>query len=63
MTNERKPHRLFNMLMDSNPAEEDVEELFADLQYVFSNPFDPAIEEAVTNRQAMYIDNPDQLMN
>jgi hypothetical protein len=51
------------MLMDSNPAEEDVEELFADLQYVFSNPFDPAIEDAVTNRQAMYIDSPDQLMN
>lgn len=63
MSTERTPHKLFQQLMAASPAEEDVEELFADLQYIFDNPFDTAIEEAVTQRKCSYIDQPDQLMN
>jgi hypothetical protein len=53
-------HKLFNMLMASEPEEDEVEELFQDLQYIFSNPFDKAIEDAVKIRQCAYIEMPDQ---
>jgi hypothetical protein len=54
-------HKLFNMLMATNPDEDEVEELYKDLGYIFTNPFDSAIEEAVTTRQAVYIEIQDQM--
>lgn len=57
------PHKLFNQLMASNPDEDEVEELYNDLKAMFAGPFDDAIEDAVANRQCVYIELPEQLLS
>lgn len=49
-------HKLINQLSAANAAEEDIEELFQDLKFVYENPFDAAIEEAVNKRGCAYVE-------
>jgi hypothetical protein len=49
-------HKLINQLSAANAAEEDIEELFQDLKFVYENPFDAAIEEAVNARGCVYVE-------
>lgn len=49
-------HKLINQLSAANVAEEDIEELFQDLKFVYENPFDAAIKEAVDTRGCAYVE-------
>lgn len=60
---ERTPHKLFSLLIASNPADEDVADLYQDLKYIFETDFDSAIQEAVTVRGCTYLEMPAQLPN
>lgn len=48
--------KLFDQLTAANVTDEEIEELYHDLQFVFENPFDNAINEAITLRQCAYIE-------
>lgn len=48
--------RLFDQLIDMGATDEEVEELYKELQFVFENPFDGAINEAIALRQCAYIE-------
>ena len=48
--------KLFDQLTAANVTEDEIEELFNDLQFIFSNPFDNAINEAITIRKCSYIE-------
>jgi hypothetical protein len=63
MSNERTPHKLMGQLMAANCSEEDIAELYEDLGYIFANPFDNKISEAVEFRGATYVEIADQLPN
>jgi hypothetical protein len=57
-------HRLFKMLSCATEVtESEVEELYNDLKFVFENPFDSLIEEAVHQRNCAYIELADPLPN
>ena len=56
-------HRLFNQLMAADASEEEVEELYNDLKFIFENPFDKAIEVALMNHGATYIEQNNQRLN
>ena len=62
MMNDTAPkHRLFNLLMSTlDVTESEIEELFSDLKFVFENPFDSLVEEAVTIRKCTYIEFAEQ---
>lgn len=49
-------HKLINQLSSANAAEEEIEELFQDLKFIYENPFDQAIEEAVNKRGCAYVE-------
>jgi hypothetical protein len=63
MTIERTPHKLMGQLMAANVSEEEIAELYEDLGYIFANPFDTSINEAITTRGATYVEIADQLPN
>jgi hypothetical protein len=56
-------HRLFNQLMAADASEEEVEELYNDLKFIFENPFDRAIEVALTQHGSTYIEQNNQRLN
>jgi hypothetical protein len=43
-------------------TESEIEELYSDLKFVFDNPFDALIEEAVVQRKCTYIELTDQML-
>jgi hypothetical protein len=49
--------------MAADVSEVEIAELFEDLKYVFDNPFDPLINEAVTLRGCTYIETSEQRPN
>ena len=49
-------HKLFDQLTAANVSDEEIEELYMDLRFVFENPFDVAINEAIHQRGAAYIE-------
>jgi len=49
-------HKLFHQLTEANVSDEEIEELYVDLRFVFENPFDEAINEAIHQRGAAYIE-------
>ncbi len=49
-------HKLFDQLTEANVSDDDIEELYHDLQFVFESPFDAAIEDAMHRRGAIYIE-------
>lgn len=49
-------HKLFDQLTAANVTNEEIEELYRDLQFVFENPFDEAINEAISVRKCAYIE-------
>ena len=49
-------HKLFDQLTEANVANEEIEELYEDLRFIFENPFDAAINDAIHNRGALYIE-------
>lgn len=55
-------HKLYNYLMEANASQEEIEELYTDLKYVFDNPFDPLINAAM-ERGCTYIDTQSQSLN
>ena len=56
-------HRLMKQLtMSADVTEEEIEELFYDLKYIFENSFDAPIESAI-KRGCAYIEQIDQLPN
>ena len=48
-------HKLFDQLTQANATDEEIEELYRDLQFVFDNPFDTEITLAL-NRNCAYIE-------
>lgn len=49
-------HKLFDQLTEANVANEEIEELYEDLRFIFESPFDAAINDAIRNRGALYIE-------
>jgi len=49
-------HRLFDQLSAANASDDEIEELYNDLKFVFDNPFDDAINDAIKTRQCSYVD-------
>ena len=49
-------HKLFDQLTAADVADEEIEELYHDLRFIFENPFDTAINEATSKRGASYIE-------
>ena len=56
-------HRLFDQLSAANASDDEIEELYNDLKFVFDNPFDDAINEAIKVRQCSYIEQPQPVAN
>jgi len=56
-------HKLINQLTAANVPEEEIMELFVDLQFIYDNPFDEAIEEAITVRRCAYVEIPQAVAN
>ena len=57
-------HKLINQLSAApNVTEEEILELYQDLQFIYDNPFDAAVEEAVTVRKCAYVEISQQLPN
>ena len=52
-------HKLMGQLTASDATPDEIEELYVDLQYVFSNPFDDKIADAM-ERGCTYIEVQDQ---
>ena len=57
------PHKLMGQLMSANVSEVEIAELFEDLKYIFDNPFDCAINEAITLRGSTYVEVGNNLPN
>ena len=49
-------HKLINQLTASNASEDEIVELYVDLQFIYDNPFDEAIEDAITVRRCAYVE-------
>jgi hypothetical protein len=60
---DRTPHKLMGQLMAAEVSEDEIAELFEDLRYIFDNPFDTLINEAVTLRGCTYIETSEQRPN
>lgn len=56
-------HKLINQLTAANADEDEIMELYTDLQFIYDNPFDTAIEEAVTVRKCAYVEITQNLPN
>lgn len=57
-------HKLFQYLMEADVSEEEIEELYFDLKFIFENSFDKLINEA-QERGSTYIavEDKNNLMN
>lgn len=60
---DRSTHKLFDEMLALNPTDEDIKNLYADLNHVFGSTFDEKINEAILNRGAVYIELPQILPN
>ena len=49
-------HKLMNQLTAANVSDDEIFELYVDLQFLYDNPFDKAIEDAITIRRCAYIE-------
>lgn len=49
-------HKLFNQLTDANVDDDEIEELYQDLRFIFDDPFDVVISEAIKQRGVVYIE-------
>jgi len=58
-----KKHKLFNQLASANVSDDEIAELYQDLKFVFENPFDQLIKEAITLRGATYVEQSQQFLN
>jgi len=56
-------HKLFDQLTEADVSDDEIEELYHDLQFVFENPFDALIEEAVHRRGAVYVEQNQPFMH
>jgi len=56
-------HKLFEQLTASNVTDEEIEDLYNDLKFVFDSPFDNAIDEAIKVRKCAYIEQAVPLMH
>jgi len=56
-------HKLMNQLTAANASDDEIMELYVDLQFIYDNPFDEAIEEAITVRRCAYIEIPQVVAN
>lgn len=56
-------HKLINQLSAADVPEDEIMELYQDLQFIYDNPFDDAIEEAVTMRRCAYVEIPQPFAN
>lgn len=56
-------HKLFNELTAANVTDEEIEDLYNDLKFVFDSPFDTAIDEAIKVRKCAYIEQARPLMH
>lgn len=56
-------HRLINQLTASDATEDEIKELYEDLRYIFENPFDCSINEAISQRGCAYIEQTQLLAN
>jgi len=53
-------HKLMGQLNASDATPDEIEELYQDLRFIFDNPFDSLISEAM-ERGCVYIDEPNPL--
>jgi hypothetical protein len=56
-------HKLMGQLMAANVSEEEIQELYEDLCYIFDNPFDGDINDAIQNRQCTYVEHNQDILN
>jgi hypothetical protein len=64
MSNAQRKIRLINQITSSpDVSEEEIEELFQDLTFIFNNPFDEQIDIAISTRGAAYIEQHQALPN
>ena len=56
-------HKLFDQLMAAKASDEEIAELYADLQDIFASTFDELINEAVNERGCVYMEIPQQHAN
>ena len=56
-------HKLFEQLTAANVTDEEIEDLYKDLQFVFDSPFDNAIDEAINVRKCAYVEQAHPLMH
>ena len=49
-------HKLFNQLTDANVDDDEIEELYQDLRFIFDDPFDVVINDAIKQRGVVYIE-------
>lgn len=49
-------HKLINQIADANVDEAEIEELYQDLLFIYDNPFDDAVTEAVNVRKCAYVE-------
>jgi len=54
-------HKLIQQLSAANVSEEEIMELYQDLQFIYDNPFDAEIEKAITIRKCSYVEVPQEL--
>ena len=48
-------HRLLNQLTASNCTDEEIKELYEDLQFIYDNPFDQIVNDAI-QRGCAYVE-------
>jgi len=48
-------HRLLNQLTASNCTDEEIKELYEDLQFIYDNPFDKIVNDAI-RRGCAYVE-------
>lgn len=48
-------HRLLNQLTASNCTDEEIKELYEDLQFIYDNPFDKTVNDAIA-RGCAYVE-------
>lgn len=56
-------HKLFEQLMAANVADDEIAELYTDLQDLFENTFDELINEAVNKRGCVNVNPCNDLPN
>ena len=49
-------HKLLNQITAADVTEEDIQELYDDLKFIYDNPFDETIKKAIAERCVAYIE-------